>query len=165
MANKYDNLKELRIKKALLKKDIIQIEDLLTFDNTKESLSVLTHGFTDAFLREDIDENGEKSVSFKTKEIVNSVANEVKNTFIKKDNLLNFATSELGTSLAENAIKMAIVGFVGNYAKKNLENPSWKKKLIGMALIYLVPSILRFTREKLQEFQKNGRVSSMEQLI
>ena len=79
--------------------------------------------------------------------------------------MINFATSELGISLAENAIKIAIVGFVGNYAKKNLAHSSWKKKLIGMVLIYLAPSALKYIREKLQEFQKNGRVSSMEQLI
>ncbi|MBC7555443.1 MAG: hypothetical protein H7195_00590 [Chryseobacterium sp.] len=96
---------------------------------------------------------------------MNFITNEVKNTFTKKDNLVNFATSELGTSLAESAVKLAIVGFVGNYAKKSLENADWKKKLVGMALIYLAPSILRFIREKLQEFQKNGRISSMEQLI
>ena len=165
MAIKYNSLEELRRKKNLLKIEVDNLENLLTFDNTKESLSVLTNGFTDTFLREDIDENGETSVSFKTKEIVDSISNEVKNTFTKKDNLLNFATSELGTSLAENAIKLAIVGFVGNYAKKSLAHASWKQKLIGMALIYLAPSALRFIREKLQEFQKNGRVSSMEQLI
>ena len=165
MANQYNSLEELRRKKNLLKIEVEDLENLLTFDNTKESLSVLTHGFTDYFLKEDVNKDGEPSVSFNTKKIVNSITNEVKNTFTKKDNLVNFATSELGTSLAESAVKLAIVGFVGNYAKKSLENADWKKKLVGMALIYLAPSILRFIREKLQEFQKNGRVSSMEQLI
>lgn len=165
MANKYNSLEELRRKKNLLKLEVDNLESLLTFDNAKESLSVLTHGFTDSFLKEDVDQYGDKSVSFKTKDIVDTVANEVKNTFTKKENLFGFATSELGTSLAENAIKLAIVGFIGNYAKKSLENTSVKKKLIGMALIYIVPSVLRFIREKLQEFHKNGRVSSMEQLI
>lgn len=165
MANKYNSLEELRRKKHLLKMEVQDLENLLTFDDTKESLSVLTSGFTDYFIKEDIDENGEKSISFKTQEIVKSVANEVKNTFTKKDNLLNFATSELGSSFAETAVKLAIVTFVGNYARKSLYNPKWKRKLIGLGLIYLAPSALRFIREKLQEFQKNGRVSSMEQLI
>jgi hypothetical protein len=165
MANKYNSLEELRRKRNLLKKEIQDLENLLTFDNKKESLSVLTRGFSDRFIKEEVDEYGEKSVSFKTKNIVDFLVNEVKNTFTKKDNLLNFATSELGTSLAENAIKIGIAGFIGNYAKKSLTNTDWKKKLIGFALIYLVPSALRFIRKKLQEFQKNGRVSSMEQLI
>ena len=165
MANKYNGLDELRRKKALLKSEVDQLESLLSFDNAKESLSVLTHGFTDNFLKEVVDEEGEPTVAFKTKEIVDSVADTVKNTFIKKDNIIDFAQSELGSSLAENAIKLIIVGFVGNYAKKSLENTRVKKKLIGLALIYLAPSILRFIREKLQEFHKNGRVSSMEQLI
>lgn len=165
MAHTYNSLKELRIKKKLLKTEINDLENLLTFDSPKESLSVLTHGFTDYFLKENIDENGEKSISLKTKEIVDTVAKEVKNTFTKKDNLVNFAKSDLGSSLAENAIKMAIVGFITDYAKKNLANSSWKRKMIGMALIYLAPSLLKFIRENLQEFKKNGRVSSLEQLI
>ncbi|MBC7555681.1 MAG: phosphoribosyl-ATP pyrophosphatase, partial [Chryseobacterium sp.] len=102
MANQYNSLEELRRKKNLLKTEVEDLENLLTFDNTKESLSVLTNGFTNYFLKEYINEDGEPSVSFKTKEIVNFITNEVKNTFTKKDNLVNFATSELGTSLAES---------------------------------------------------------------
>ena len=66
MANKYNSLEELRRKKHLLKMEVQDLENLLTFDDTKESLSVLTSGFTDYFIKEDIDENGEKSISFKT---------------------------------------------------------------------------------------------------
>ncbi|MGS0747212.1 phosphoribosyl-ATP pyrophosphatase [Halpernia sp. GG3] len=165
MANKYNSLDELRRKKKLLQSEVDHLESLLTFDNAKESLSVLTGGFSDSFLKEVVNEDGETSISLKTKEIVDSVADGVKNTFTKKDTLLDFAKSELGSSLAENAVKLAIVGFVGNYAKKSLEDTSVKKKLIGLVLIYLAPSILRFIRKKLQEFHKNARISSMEQLI
>lgn len=165
MANKYNSLEELRLKKKLLKKEVDSLEDLLTFDDTKASLSVLTHGFTDHFLKEAVDEDGEKSVEFKTKEIVDSVAKEVKNAFTKKDNLVQFATSELGTSIIENTIKLAIVGYIGKYVKKQVENTDWRKKLLGIAIIYCVPIILRYLREKLPDFQKNGRVSSLEQLI
>ena len=35
MAYQYESLEELRRKKALLKKDISEIEELLTFENTK----------------------------------------------------------------------------------------------------------------------------------
>ena len=52
MAYQYESLEELRRKKALLKKDISEIEELLTFENTKESLSVLTNGFTDKMKRQ-----------------------------------------------------------------------------------------------------------------
>ncbi|WP_417431850.1 phosphoribosyl-ATP pyrophosphatase [Halpernia sp.] len=165
MANKYESLQELRRKKALLKKDILDIEDLLTFENTKESLSVLTHGFTDSFLKEETNDDGESTVSLNTKGIVNSISKEVRSKIIDKNNLLDFVKSDIGTSIAENAIKIGIVALVGNYAKKNLNNSSWKKKIIGLALVYLVPTILKFTREKLEEFQKNNRVSSLEQLI
>ena len=49
MSTKYNSLEELRRKKALLKKEVSDLEDLLTFDNAKESLSALTHGFTDKY--------------------------------------------------------------------------------------------------------------------
>ena len=38
MSAKYNSLEELRRKKALLKKEVSELEDLLTFDNTKESI-------------------------------------------------------------------------------------------------------------------------------
>ena len=47
MGTKYSSLDELRRKKELLKKEVSEIEDLITFDNTKESLSAFTNGFTD----------------------------------------------------------------------------------------------------------------------
>ena len=79
--------------------------------------------------------------------------------------MYGFAKSDAGMSLAENALKIAAVTFVGNYARKSLYNTSWKKKAIGIALIYLAPIALRFVREKLENYQRNRTASSMEQLI
>ena len=70
MGTKYSSLDELRRKKELLKKEVSEIEDLITFDNTKESLSAFTNGFTDKYLKEEIRTDGEKSVSINTGEIV-----------------------------------------------------------------------------------------------
>lgn len=165
MANKYGSLEELQRKKALLKKDIAEMEELLTFENTKESLSVLTHGFTDKYLKEEVQPDGEKKVALKTQEIIKEVSDNVKDSLLSKHSVLGFAKSSAGINIAENAVKIGIVTFVGNYAKKNLRNTSWKKKLIGLALIYLAPIILRYIRKNLEAYQKSKTTSSFEQLI
>ena len=165
MSTKYNSLEELRRKKALLKKEVSDLEDLLTFDNTKESLSALTHGFTDKFLPEDISIDGESSVSLNTNQIVREISGNIKDTLLSRSSVMNFAKSEGGLSIVENAMKLGVVTFVGNYARKSLYNRSWKKKLIGLALIYLAPIALRFIRKKLEDYQKSKTTSSFEQLI
>ena len=73
MGAKYSSLEELRRKKALLKTEVSDLEDLLTFDNTKESLSVLTHGYTDKFLTEKVDADGETKVSLNSGILIKKV--------------------------------------------------------------------------------------------
>lgn len=165
MAYKYGNIEELKRKKALLQKDISDMEDLFTFDNTKESLSALTHGFTDKFLQEEIQPDGEVKVGLKTQEIMKEVSNSVKDSLLNRNAIFGFVKSDAGVNIIENALKIGAVNFVGNYAKKSLLNSSWKKKAIGIALIYLAPIALKFVREKLENYQKNRTASSMEQLI
>lgn len=165
MPNKYNSLEELRRKKDLLKKEVDELQNILTFDDTKESLSALTGGFTDPYLSEETDAEGEKSVSINKKQIVKAITDQVKDKITNKNSVIGFVKGEVGSSIAENAIKLGIVAFVGNFAKKSLNNASWKKKLIGLAIIYLVPFALRFIRTKLENFEKNRSVSSMEQLI
>ena len=165
MSAKYNSLEELRRKKALLKKEVSDLENLLTFDNTKESLSALTHGFTDKFLQEDISIDGESTVSLNTNQIVREISGNIKDTLLSRSSVMNFAKSEGGLSIVENAMKLGVVTFVGNYARKSLYNKSWKKKLIGLALIYLAPIALRFIRKKLEDYQKSKTTSSFEQLI
>ncbi|KEY19577.1 hypothetical protein [Kaistella antarctica] len=165
MSTKYNSLEELRRKKALLKKEVADLEDLLTFDNTKESLSALTHGFTDKYLEEEIDEDGETTVSLKTNEIVKEISGSIKDSIFSRSSVYGFAKSEAGVSIVENALKIGAVTFVGNYARKSLYDKSWKKKLIGLALIYLAPMALRFIRQKIDQYQKSKTTSSFEQLI
>lgn len=165
MAYKYESLEELRKKKALLKKDVSEIEDLLTFENTKESLSALTNGFTDKYLKEETQPDGERKVALNTNEIVKEVSNSVKDKVLNTNSVYGFAKSDAGINVIENAIKIGAVTFVGNYARKNLSNTSWKKKAIGLALIYLAPIALKYIREKLEDYQRNRTASSMEHLI
>lgn len=165
MGSKYSSLEELRRKKALLKKDVAEMEDLITFDNAKESLSALTNGFTDRFLTEKTDENGEKKIALKKDEIVREITTGVKDTITSRNTMMGIANTAVKGGLVENALQMGTAALVANYAKKNLNNSSWKKKLIGLALIYLAPLVLRMIRTRLERYQKNRSVSSMEQLI
>lgn len=165
MAYKYNNLEELKRKKALLKKDISEMEGLLTFDNTKESLSVLTKGFTDQYLKEEMQPDGELKVALKTQKIVKEFSNNLKDNILNRNTIYNIAKSDAGLNVIENAIKIGAVTFVGNYARKSMINASWKKKALGFALIYLAPIALKFVREKLEDYQQKKTTSSLNQLI
>lgn len=165
MGTKYNSLEELRRKKELLKKDVSEMEELLTFENTKESLSAFTNGFTDRYLKEEVKPDGETKVALDTGEIVKEISNTVKDNVLNKSAVYGFAKSDTGMNVMENALKIGAVSLVGNYARKNFYNSNWKKKLIGIALIYVAPIVLRFIREKLEEYQKNRTTSSLEQLI
>ena len=165
MSAKYNSLEELRQKKQLLKKEVDDLQDLLTFENTKESLSAITHGFTDKFLEEVPTGDGDTTVSIKTNEIVKEISNSVKETVFSKNAFAGIANSDATVNVIENTLKIGAVTFIGNFARKSLQDTSWKKKLIGLALIYIAPIALRFIREKLEEYQKAQTTSSFEQLI
>ena len=165
MGTKYNSLEELRRKKALLKNDVAEMEKLISFDNTKESLSALTKGFTDQFLKEETNENGEKKLALRKEEIVREISTGIKDNLISKNAVFGLANTAVKGGVVENALQLGTAALVGNFAKKSLKNPSWKKKLIGFALIYLAPFLLRFIRQKLEAYQKQRSISSMEQLI
>ncbi len=165
MSYKYNSLDELRRKKELLKKEIAEKEDLLTFDNAKRSLSAITNGYTDQFLKEELNEQGEKKIVLRKDEIVRRISGEVKNQIISKNTFFSIVDTAVKGGAVDHALKLGAVAFVGNYAKKNIKSANWKKKIIGIALIYIAPFALRYIRKKLEEYQKNKSVSSMEQLI
>lgn len=165
MSNKITSLEELRIRKDVLKKEISEKEDLITFDNAKKSLSTFTNGFTDQILKEDINENGDMSISLDKSEILKLVSSEITNSFMTKSGILGLAEGAIKGGLLQNSVKLGMVALVGNFAKNNMKSTSLKKKLIGAALIYIAPVALRMVRKKLEEYQKNKSVSSLEKLI
>jgi len=165
MGRKYDSLEELKRKKNLLKSEIKELESLLTFKNTKESLSAFTNGLTDQYLQEKVDKDGEETTVLRKDVIAKQITSEMKDLFISKNTAIGLASSALKGSALDNMIKLAATALVANYAKKNMTSSSWKKKIIGAALIYLAPYALKFVRKKLENYQKTKSVSSMEQLI
>ncbi len=165
MKKKFNSLEELRIKKALLKNDIAEMEHLLTFENTKESLSAFTNGFTDQYLGRETTTDGETKTVLKTAEIVKDISNSVKDKVISKNAIFGFAKSDAGINVLENSVKIAAVTMLANYANKSMKNSSWKKKAIGFALIYIAPVALKMLSEKIDDWQRKRTTSSLEQLI
>ncbi|MDR2205448.1 MAG: phosphoribosyl-ATP pyrophosphatase [Flavobacteriaceae bacterium] len=163
MSLKYSSLKELRTKKEFLKKDISELEDIIVFKNPKETLSAITHGFTDPYLTEEI-EDGETKISLNTRNIVKEISTKIKDR-ITKNSVLNFSKSDTAGILAENTLKIIIVSYIGKLARKSLASSNWKVKAMGFAMIYLVPIILKSVRKKLEDYQKNKTISGLEQII
>ncbi|MBB4805431.1 fumarylacetoacetate (FAA) hydrolase family protein [Chryseobacterium defluvii] len=165
MGRNYESLNELRRKKKLLKNEINDLENLLTFKNTKESLSAFTNGLTDQYLQEKTDEDGEEKIVLRKDVIAKQITSEIKDVLISKNTAMGIANSAFKGNAMDAVIKLGITALIGNYAKKNMSSPNWKKKLLGAAMIYLAPVALKFVRKKLENYQKNKSVSSMEQLI
>lgn len=165
MSAKYNSLEELKRKKSLLKKEVAELEDLLTFDNAKESLSALTNGYTDQFLKDEIDENGDHKLGIKKEAVTRQISNTVKEKLIGSNPVLGFADSALKGGAMGEAVKLGVVAMVGNFARKKMKSSNWKQKALGLVLIYLAPYALRFIRQKLEDYQQRQSVSSMEQLI
>lgn len=165
------NLSDLKKRKELLKESIADIERKLSFENPKESLSAFTNGLTDKFLSDKIDEDGNHQLSLKTAEILSFVTGGVSDNFVKTkineygEQKLGINTQNIIGSVTENALKLGVAAVVTNYAKKNLYHTDWKKKAIGIALIYLAPYALKYVREKLDDFQKQETLKSLNKVI
>lgn len=165
------NLSDLKERKELLKQNIADIEQKLSFENPKESLSVLTNGLTDQFLAEKTDKEGNSQLSLKTGEILSFATGGVSDNFLKTKineygkEQLSINTPNIIGSITENALKLGVATLVTNYAKKNLNHADWKKKAIGIALIYAAPYALKLLREKLDDFQKQETLKSLNKII
>ena len=165
MGRNYESLEELKRKKKLLKGEIKDLEALLTFKNTKESLSAFTNGLTDQYLQEKVDEDGEEKTVIRKDVIAKQLTSEVKGILLNKNAAVGLASSAFSGNAVDGLIKLGVTALVANYAKKNMKSSNWKKKVLGAALIYVAPIALKFIRKKLENYQKTKSLSSMEQLI
>ncbi|HBN6703811.1 TPA: hypothetical protein L3261_002045 [Elizabethkingia anophelis] len=134
MGAKYNSLDELAKKKAIMKGEVKDMENLLRFNNVKESLSVITGGMTDKFLVEKHITNSKGEVSHKTGISLNA--------------------ESIKDSMIDNAIRLGTVALVTNFAKKNLYHSSWKKKVLGLAIIYGAPILLRKVTSLIEDWQE-----------
>lgn len=165
MAVNFESLEELRRKKKLLRDQIDDLEDLLIFKDPKESLSAFTNGVSDEFIKEVVDEDGDERLALRTDEISRKIGTGIKDMFFNKNVVMGFAGTPAGGDLADSIIKIGTTALVANFAQKIVRSGNWKKQILGVAIVYLAPYALRFIREKLENYQKNRSVSSMEQII
>ena len=110
------------------------------------------------------DEDGHTKLAFNSAPIVRGISGQIKNT-INRNSMVQMAQSEPGSDLIQNALKLGAVTFVANYAQKNMKSSNWKKKLVGLALIYVAPIALKYAREKLEDYSRNKAAESLEKLI
>ena len=104
----YKNIMELRAQKNLLKREIEGLEDILTFKDKKESLDILTHGFTDNIIKEHVNADGGTSLSLDTQYIMQQISQGIRESASKK-NIAGLAKDSLSSGLLETTIKMGVV--------------------------------------------------------
>ncbi|WP_161532010.1 hypothetical protein [Riemerella anatipestifer] len=168
MGTKYRSLSELRAQKSLLKNEISDMEKVITFKKPKSSLSLITKGFTDKFIEEKSNESGANKISINTGNIVKEVTKEIKNRVSNRNSdssLLTLKNEGLGESVVDGFLKVGLVGTVSNYAKNNLKNPNWKKRAIGLFLVYVAPLVIRQLRTFLDDYQRKQTAKSINRLI
>ncbi|MDO4225192.1 MAG: phosphoribosyl-ATP pyrophosphatase [Bergeyella zoohelcum] len=161
---KYSSLEELRRQKEALKKEVSDLESLMKFEDKRASLSAITNGFTDNFLTEKINDNGEKVLSLKTGNVVKEVSNFVSNKN-KKNSVVAFDNTNLQSNLIQGLIRVGGVAFIGSLAKKKLMGKGWKSKVLGFAIAYLLPIASKFIQRKVDDYQRKKSISSMQKLI
>lgn len=165
------NLEDLKKRKEVLRQNITDLEEKLSFSNPKESLSAFTNGLSDQFLLDKVDEEGNHKIALKTSEILSFATGGASENFLKSkineygEEQLGINTRNIMGSVAENALKLGAAALVTNYAKKNLYDSNWKKKAIGVALIYVAPYALKFLREKLDDYQQKETLKSLEKIV
>ncbi|NAW51133.1 hypothetical protein GNY06_07010 [Elizabethkingia argentiflava] len=137
MGTRYNSLAELIKKKDIVKEEVKDMEKILRFENIKKSLSVLTNGATDQFIKE-------KSPLYHSEENKDRTGR-----LLNKKNANN--------SAIENALHFSSLAFVLNLAKKNLNHSNWKKKVLGILIVYGAPILLRKVSSMIEEWQEKEK--------
>lgn len=161
----YKNLDELKQAKEVLKKSIAQEEHLLKFEDKKASLSLLTNGKTDPYLNNEIRPDGEVNTSVDTRKIKNEVIQKVKNNLLNTNPVTKLVNGSMEGEDMETLIRTGAVLGVAALARSNMRSKDWRKKLLGAAIIYIGPLLIRYGRQRLGEYQRERSVSSLEKII
>ncbi len=158
------SISELRARKLALKQEVKDLEELITFEHPKESLSLLTGGATDGFLTEKTTEDGRNKLALKTAPLIKSIGNSIMG---RNPNHALFALDHSGSTsnLVETSFRLGSVALMGGLVKSTLKGKGWKNKVLGLALVYVLPVALKFLRQKLENYSRNKSISSIEKLI
>lgn len=120
-----NSIEKINLRKETLKNEINELEEILTFKDPKESLSILTHGYSDKFLTKEVSDTGEEK--------------------------LGVNTEYLFGNIVSKSIKIGLAGLAVGFAKKNIKNPNWKRKALGYGMIYLAPILLKKVSEVMED--------------
>ncbi len=164
MSVKYNTLEELRRKKQIIKSEIQDMEDLITFQNPQESLSVISGGLTDHFLKTKTLPDGNTKLSLNTGNLIKEASEKLKEGISQKS-VVHFASSNEGIATFDNILQAGLIAGVNRIATKNMKSFSWKKKALGLAITVLAPIAFNFIKKQLSEYQKHKTTSSLEKLI
>lgn len=166
MANlNYTNLEELRQAKEVLKKSIQQEEHLLKFEDKKASLGLLTNGKTNAYLNNEVKPDGGVNTTIDTKKIKDEFISKIKHTLLNSNPVTKLVNGSLEGQDMETLLRTGAVLGVAAIARGHMKSSDWRKKLLGAAIIYVGPLLIRYGREKLEEYQRERSVSSLEKII
>ena len=164
MAKEYNALNELRAKKENLKSEIKKLEDLMAFTRPKESLSVITQGYTDAFLKETTDDEGNIKTTFDSSSVLKMISHKIKSV-LNRNTMMQVLNSETSTEIIQDTMKLGAVNLVTDYVQNIMKSDGWKKKAVGFALIYVAPLAIKYIGQKLDEYQRHKTTKSLEKLI
>lgn len=165
MEKSYRNLDELRLQKELLKKEVAEMEDIMKFKNTTKSLSQLTNGFSDHYIEEKMDKDGQPKMALKKEAIIKTFSSNVRNKMANRDAVVGITNKAMNAGVMEDVIQLGASTLLAGVAKKQLNSSNWKKKALGYAIIYLAPYAIKMMAKKGAEYRKKKSISSMEKLI
>lgn len=156
------NLADLQQRKQMLKKDISELEDTFRFKDPRKSLSKLSNGFTDQFVYDNFNSRGEHKTGLKFDKILSYLTGGTSESFIKAkineygERKLGIDTQKVVGSITKNAFQVGVASLVATFAKKYLYHKKWKKKAIGIAVVYALPFALDFLKNKLDGYLKKN---------
>lgn len=116
------NLADLHLRQEMLRQEISALEEKLSFKNPKESLGAFTDGFTDAFFTDKTDAMGKHHLGVKSQKIC--------------------------CLLTEKVLKWGFALAIGKQLKKGAPRKKWKKRLLGIALLFLSPYCYSLIKKK-----------------
>jgi len=157
MGRNYESLEELKRKKRLLKGEIKDLEALLTFKNTKESLSAFTNGLSDQYLQEKVDEDGEEKTVIRKDVIAKQLTSEVKDMLLSKNAAVGLASSAFSGNAVDGLIKLGVTALVANYAKKKYEKFQLEEKTFGSSIDLCSTDCFKICPQKVGKLPKNKK--------
>lgn len=152
METKYQNLEELKEKKEKLKLELQKIEQVLSFEEPKKSLDIITNGYTQNLIKEVKSQDDDRSkLALNTEFLMQKVSDNIREQF-NKNKIMELLNTDGGKNLLKNSVQIGATSIISGYLNRNLKNSSsWKKKALGMFLLYATPFVIQLIKDKINQ--------------